>query len=66
MRHVPAYVGDRRFYRVVAWSLALVAGAAVIGSIFIGLQGQEVPESVVALGSTAVGALAGVLASNRM
>ena len=25
---VPAYVADRLFYRVVAWALALVAGAA--------------------------------------
>ena len=61
----PAYVSDRTFYRVVAWSLALVAVAAMIGSVFIAMMGKDVPQSVVALGSTAVGALAGVLASNR-
>lgn len=62
---IPAYVGDRVFYRVVAWSLAGIAAAAVLGCILIGVLGQDVPESIVALGSTAVGALAGVLASNR-
>ena len=62
---IPAYVGDRLFYRVVAWSLAGIAGAAVLGCVLIGAMGQDVPESIVALGSTAIGALAGVLASNR-
>ena len=62
---VPAYVADRLFYRVVAWALALVAGAAVIGSIIIGVRGGDVPAALVAMGSTAVGALAGVLAANR-
>ena len=66
IRPAPAYLSDRTFYRIVAGSLALVAIASILGSIAIVLSGGKVPDSIVALGSTAAGALAGVLASTRL
>ena len=61
----PAYQRDRFFYRVVVFTLGFVALGALVGSIYLAAAGQKVPESVVALGSTAVGALAGVLITGR-
>ena len=60
-----AYHGDRFFYRVVAIALALVALGALAASIFLAAAGKEIPQSIVALGSTAVGALAGVLITGK-
>ena len=61
----PAYLTDRYFYRVVACSLAGIAGVALLGSIGLAASDKEIPEFVVAIGSTAVGALASVLMVNR-
>ena len=33
LKYDPAYLSDRYFYRVVAWSLAGLAGLALIGTI---------------------------------
>ena len=66
VRFDPAYLGDRYFYRVVVWSLAGVALVALVGAIALVAYGKNVPEFVVAIGSPAVGALAGVVAGNRM
>jgi len=62
-----AYHGDRVFYRVVAGTLSLVALGALIASFFLAwAPGEnEIPQSIVALGSTAVGALAGVLVTGK-
>lgn len=60
-----AYLGDRLFYRVVGWGLVAAVGAALIGSIGLAAYDKEVPESVVAIGSAALGALACVLTVNR-
>ncbi|MCY4148891.1 MAG: hypothetical protein OXD44_00195 [Gammaproteobacteria bacterium] len=62
-----AYHGDRVFYRVVASTLSLVALGALIASFFLAwAPGEnEIPQSIVALGSTAVGALAGVLITGK-
>ncbi len=65
LKYGPAYLGDRHFYRVVAWSLAGIAGLALIGSIVLAAYDKDIPEFVVAIGSTAVGALASVLMANR-
>ena len=35
LKYDPAYLSDRYFYRVVAWSLAGLAGLALIGTIFL-------------------------------
>lgn len=54
-----AHHGDRLFYRVVVIALALVA------LIHLTVTDRDIPQSIVALGSTAVGALAGVLMTGR-
>lgn len=61
----PAFWRDRWFYRVVGGSLAVIAGIALIGAIALAACDKPVPDSVVALGSTAIGALAGVLVADR-
>ncbi len=61
----PAYLGDRHFYRVVGWGLVAVVGLALIGSIGLAAYDKDIPESVVAMGSAAIGALASVLTVNR-
>jgi hypothetical protein len=61
----PAYMGDRWIYRMVV----LVLGLAVLitigggfGLAFLGSPNYKMPPELVALGSAAVGALAGLLA----
>ena len=61
----PAYHGDRVFYRVVVWALAIVAVGALLGGMILAGVCKDVPDAVLALGSAAVGALAGVVAGNR-
>jgi hypothetical protein len=59
---------DRMIYRMVVGALGLTVLTAVIGSIALSIIGKPIPEVLVALGSAAVGALAGLLApspSNR-
>ena len=58
---VPIYVGDKSFYRIVVVSLGIVVVVAVIGGVILGLMGKTAPEMLLALGSAAVGALAGLL-----
>lgn len=61
----PAYLGDRHFYRVIGWGLVLIAGTAAIGSIVLAAYDKDIPEALVAIGSAAIGALAGVLTASR-
>ena len=61
----PAYESDRFFYRVVAMSLGLAILASVAGSVLLAFYGKQTQESLLAIGSAAVGALAGVLAARR-
>jgi hypothetical protein len=58
----PAYVGDKVVYRIVVLALALVMLTAAVGAIVLSWNGKLMPDSLVALGSAAVGALAGLLA----
>ena len=55
-----AYHGDRFFYSGVAITLALVSQGVLAGSIWLAVPGKEIPQSIVYLGSTAVGVPAGV------
>ncbi len=64
---VPAMVGDRIVWRIVVSALGLVAIGVVAGSIFLasrvaGTATATVPDVLTALGSAAIGALAGLLA----
>lgn len=61
----PVYWSDKLFYRVVVFSLSLVAVGALIGVIVLTMTENEIHDSLVALGSAAVEALAGVLADSR-
>lgn len=63
-RH-PAYRGDRHFYRVVAWSLSAVVILSMLGSLCLAYLDKNIPEAIIALGSTALGALAGVLVGSK-
>lgn len=58
----PALQSDPWIYRIVVSVLGLVVLAAVIGAIVLGFQWITIPETLTALGSAAVGALAGLLA----
>lgn len=60
-RRRPAYMDDRRFYRIVVWFLGIVAVAAAGGTVLLGIMKPEVPDALVALGSASIGALAGLI-----
>ena len=55
---------DVWIYRIVVGALSLVAVLSIVGAILVavGTDDSQVPDAVVALGSAAVGALAGLLA----
>jgi uncharacterized integral membrane protein len=55
---------DVWIYRIVVGALSLVAVFAIVGAIVVAVSttDTQVPDAVVALGSAAVGALAGLLA----
>ena len=60
----PAFVNDANIYLVVVISLGVVAISAILGVICLayGVAGTvQIPETVTALGSAAIGALAGLL-----
>lgn len=48
-------------YRMVVFSLGLTVLLALIGGVIIALMDKTIPEVLVALGSAAIGALAGLL-----
>lgn len=54
--------GDKWLYRMVVGVLGLTVVAALIGTLALAMNGQSAPEVVVALGSAAIGGLAGLLA----
>jgi hypothetical protein len=54
---------DKVVYRMVVAALGITVLCAIIGALVVAAIGKSnMPESVVALGSTALGALAGLLA----
>lgn len=63
IRDSPAFENDVWLYRVVVMIIGLTALVSVIGAVAIGMsQGeQKVPDILTALGSGAIGALAGFL-----
>jgi anti-sigma-K factor RskA len=58
----PAFIGDKMIYRTVVIALAGVALLAVIGALMLAIWKETVPDMVTALGSAAIGAMAGLLA----
>jgi hypothetical protein len=57
---------DVWIYRLVVVVLGVAVIASVIGAIMLALAGQSTPEVLVALGSAAVGGLAGLLAPSPL
>ncbi|NUN94320.1 MAG: hypothetical protein HUU04_11150 [Verrucomicrobiae bacterium] len=53
---------DAWIYRIVVSALGLVALLAVGGAALLAYTGKSAPEGLIAIGSAAVGALAGLLA----
>lgn len=53
-------------YRIVVVALGLSVLASLIGAILLAIQDRSTPELLVALGSAAVGGLAGLLAPSPL
>jgi hypothetical protein len=53
---------DIWIYRAVVIILGIVSIVPVVGGLVMAWPGKEIPESIIALGSAAVGAVAGLLA----
>ena len=53
---------DVWIYRMVVGALGLTVLTGVIGAIALAMYGKDIPQLLVALGSAAIGALAGLLA----
>lgn len=56
---------DPWIYRGVVAFLGFIAVIGMIGGLYLALVGKVTPEGVIALGSTALGALAGLLVLPR-
>jgi hypothetical protein len=57
---------DIWLYRIVVMVLGLTVMACLIGAIVLTMNDQSTPEVVVALGSAAIGGLAGLLAPSPL
>jgi hypothetical protein len=57
---------DVWLYRMVVATLSLTVVASVIGAITLAMASRSTPEILVALGSAAVGGLAGLLAPSPL
>ena len=53
---------DRWIYRIVVSALALTLISSVTGAVYLKAKGEEIPDILTALGSSALGGLAGLLA----
>jgi len=62
MKSQPQSQRDVWIYRIVVLTLGLSVLASLIGGILLATQDRQPPELLVALGSAAVGGLAGLLA----
>jgi hypothetical protein len=57
---------DIWLYRIVVAVLGLTVVGSVVGAIVLTLSGESTPEVIVALGSAAIGGLAGLLAPSPL
>ena len=53
---------DKFIYRIVVSALSLISLIGVLGAMILAFYKTDTPPAVIALGSTALGALAGLLA----
>lgn len=56
------FTGDAAIYRNTVYVLGAVVILSVIGTFWLTLQGRDLPAEIIALASTSLGALAGLLA----
>ncbi len=61
----PVYQSDKRFYQIVVWFLGLTMLICTVGAIGLAAFGKEIPDMIVAVGSAAIGALAGLFAPGQ-
>lgn len=57
---------DAWLYRMIIAALGLTLVTSVIGAITLAMTGQSTPELLVALGSAAIGGLAGFLVPSHL
>jgi hypothetical protein len=57
----PAYITDQWTYRIVVIALGIVVISAMIGGVYLAVNGKTIPDVLTALGAAAIGALAGLL-----
>ena len=57
---------DVWLYRMIIAALGLTVVASVVGAITLAMTGQSTPELLVALGSAAIGGLAGFLVPTHL
>ncbi|MCI0550085.1 MAG: hypothetical protein L0287_03950 [Anaerolineae bacterium] len=57
---------DILLYRMVVAVLGLTVVVSVVGAIILAMTGRSTPEVIVALGSAAIGGLAGLLAPSPL
>ena len=57
---------DIWLYRIVVAVLGLTVVGSIFGAIALAMSGQSTPEVLVALGSAAIGGLAGLLAPSPL
>jgi len=60
--NIQAYIGDKEFYRGVLIILGAAVIIATIGGLALSFNDKDVPQFIVAIGTTALGAVAGLLA----
>lgn len=68
-QEIPTEIVKRKeaisLYQIAVVALAIVAVMTVAGAILLSIWGRGVPESMVALGGVALGALAGMVAPGK-
>jgi len=57
---------DIWLYRIIIAAFALTLVATVVGAILLAMTNQQTPDALVALGSAAVGGLAGFLVPTQL
>ena len=57
---------DVWLYRMIVATLGLTVVASVVGAITLAMSGESTPEVLVALGSAAIGGLAGFLVPTHL
>lgn len=59
---IKAYNSDIYFYRGVLIILGIVITVTTIGGLTLSFYGKDIPQFIIAIGTTALGAVAGLLA----